>query len=641
MNELTSNPENNFLSREKPFELQRAERLWRFVAVTAAVWLVFSVYYLCNGLGGPALLSAACSIANFVLLACKRILKKSPFIVCHYFLLLCMIGIVSFCFTNGCAHRETIYFLPIGIFLASQLVGIRAALGYTIAVCLVISFIYLVGNPDQQPIVVDNNDSLNNALFFAICIFFICHQAESLFRQRTLRLKQLTEDLHLQNQQNHRLAITDALTGLSNRHGLSQIYDEHLGTAVSTGEELAMLVADFNGFKEVNDTHGHATGDELLKQIARRLEFDLGPGVFVGRLGGDEFCILAPKIGDSKAAMEFAGKVQETLSKPYDLNNEMITVGVSIGISLCPSQSKSSSELLSFADAAMYKAKFGSEKCVLFDPQMMDEIRSARELEEKLAAAVEKEEFYLVYQPQISFESGTAFGAEALIRWRHEGEDVLPWKFISALESSGLIIPVGRWVVEEACRQLAIWQKKGYEFAVSVNVSAAQFANASFVDEICQSIQRHGVNPALLDFEITESQLIEDFGGVIERLNAIKAIGCSISIDDFGTGYSSLAYLKKFPIDRLKIDREFVKDYPAADDGIVASSVVALAKALNLRVLAEGVETPEQYQFLRDCGCEEFQGFICSKPVAPEICEELFLEYNSLQQVKSLTSSLL
>ena len=641
MNELTYIHDNNLLAHEKPFELQRVERLWRFVAVVSAVWTFFAVYYFWNGLSGPALVSVACSVSSFVILAFKRILKKSPFLACHFFLLLCMTGISSISLTNGFTHREAIYFLPIGIFLASQLVGVRAALVWTVVVCLVITCSYLIGNPGQQPYVVDSYDSQINALFLAISIFFICHQAESLFHQRTLRLKQLTEDLHRQNKQNHRLAITDALTGLSNRYGLAQIYDEHLGIAVSSGEELAMLVADFNGFKEINDTHGHAAGDELLRQIALRLTCELGSGVSVGRLGGDEFCILAPKIGDANAALEFSKQVQEILCQPYDLSNESITVGVSIGISLCPSQSTSSSELLSFADAAMYKAKFGSEKCVLFDPQMMDDIRSARELEEKLAAAVEKNEFYLVYQPQVSFESGTAFGAEALIRWRHQGEDVLPWKFISALESSGLIIPVGRWVIEEACRQLAIWQKKGYRFAVSINVSAAQFTNASFVDEIRQSIQRHGVSPDLLDFEITESQLIEDFDGVIERLNAIKAIGCSISIDDFGTGYSSLAYLKKFPIDRLKIDREFVKDYPVADDGIVASSVVALAKALGLRVLAEGIETPQQYQFLRDCGCEEFQGYICSKPVDPETCEELFLEYNSLRQVEILTTSLI
>jgi EAL domain-containing protein (putative c-di-GMP-specific phosphodiesterase class I) len=216
---------------------------------------------------------------------------------------------------------------------------------------------------------------------------------------------------------------------------------------------------------------------------------------------------------------------------------------------------------------------------------------------------------------------------------------MLPHKFIPVLESSGMIVEVGRWVVEESCRQLGEWERKGYRYAISLNVSPKQFSDESFVTEVRNSIKRHGVSPELLDFEITESLLVEDVQEAIDRLEAIKALGCSISIDDFGTGYSSLAYLKQFPIDRLKIDREFVKDYPENDDGIVASSIVALAKTLKMRVLAEGIETPEQYQFLRDCGCEEYQGYICSKPVDPEACEELLVTYNTEKKIELLLSS--
>lgn len=624
---------------EEPFELLRAEQVWRYVTVVCLTWSGFAAFNWFLNFKVMLLICTSQALACLALLLFKPVLKRSPFLVCHTLLMLCLIGITATTCCGRLVHRETIFFLPLGIFLASQMVGVRKALLWTAAICVAIIIRY-TNVWDQPTFHLDDFISLTNALMQAFAIFFICYQAENLFRKRTLRLKQLTRDLKLQNNRIHYLAKTDSLTGLANRYGLSQYFTEQLDIAVNSGKELAMLLVDFDKFKEINDTVGHRVGDQLLQQVARRLENELGNEAFVARLGGDEFCILVPGVAGQDEALQWAAKVHEQICKSYNVEGEDLSLGASIGVSLCPSQAQSSVELLTFSDTAMYKAKFGDLDFLLYDRSMTDELREFREIRDKLTGSLERNEFHLVYQPQICFETGKAFGAEALIRWRYDGgENILPYRFIPVLESSGMIVEVGRWVVEESCRQLGIWERKGHRFAVSLNVSAKQFSNENFVSEVRESIERHNVSPELLDFEITESLLVEDVEEAIERLEALKALGCSISIDDFGTGYSSLAYLKQFPIDRLKIDREFVKDYPESDDGIVASSIVALAKTLKMRVLAEGIETPDQYQFLRDSGCEEYQGYICSKPVGPDQCEDLLINYNTQERIQEMLTA--
>lgn len=638
MTRLLATIEKQASQDQGSFELLRAAQVWRYICVVALTWLAFAALNLYLGFQTMVAVCTVQSIACVVLLLCKPILKPSPFLVCHVFMSLCLVGITATTFGGQLVHRETIFFLPLGIFLASQMIGVRKSLIWAVVICVAILVRYMLFW-DHATFRLDDGISMLNALMCSFAIYFICFQAENLFRKRTLKLKQLTRDLKLQNNRIHYLAKTDSLTGLANRYGLSQFFADHIEGAGESGKELAMLLIDFDKFKEINDTVGHRIGDQLLQQVARRLESKLGNDAFVARLGGDEFCILVPEVAGPDEALAWAAKVHGHICKSYQVEDEDLSLGASIGVSLCPSQAQSSVELLTFADTAMYKAKFGDLDYLLYETSMTDELREFRELRDKLAGSLERNEFHLVYQPQICFETGTAFGAEALIRWRHNGEQVLPYKFIPVLESSGMIVEVGRWVVEESCRQLGKWERKGYRYAVSLNVSPKQFSNENFVQEVRDSIQRHNVSPELLDFEITEGLLVEDVEEAIDRLNALKELGCSISIDDFGTGYSSLAYLKQFPIDRLKIDRAFVKDYPETDDGMVASSIVALAKTLKMRVLAEGIETPEQYQFLCDSGCEEYQGYICSRPVGPEECEELFLNYSTNEKIRELAAA--
>ena len=625
MSELSNEIEFDAAYGEKPFELLRAAQIWRYIAVVAFTWSFMALFNWYLGFSGMVTICSAQALACLALLLCKPILNRSPFLVSHVFLLLCLIGLTATTYGARNVHRETIFFMPLGIFVASQLVGVGRGMVWA---CIISTTILLRYVLSSETMLLDDFISLTNVLVLATAVFFICYHAEKLFSKRTLRLKRLTKDLKLQNNRIRYLAKTDSLTGLANRYGLNQFFADQLEGS-EAGTELAMFLIDFDKFKEINDTSGHRVGDLLLQQVARRLEKELGNAALVARLGGDEFCILVPGVADHCEALGWAAKIHSEICKPYTVSDESLALGASIGISLYPSQAKTSVELLTYSDTAMYKAKFGELDYLMYDSSMTDELREFRELRDKLTGSLERDEFYLVYQPQICFESGEAFGAEALIRWRHGGEEIPPYRFIPVLESSGLIIDVGRWVVEEACRQLGIWQQKGYRYAVSVNVSPKQFSDDNFVNKVCESIEKHGVDPELLDFEITESLLVEDIEEAIERLDALKSLGCSISIDDFGTGYSSLAYLKQFPIDRLKIDREFVKDFPDNDDGIVASSIVALAQSLGMRVLAEGIETPEQFQFLLESGCEEFQGYICSPPVAPEQCERLFNEFNT------------
>ncbi len=277
----------------------------------------------------------------------------------------------------------------------------------------------------------------------------------------------------------------------------------------------------------------------------------------------------------------------------------------------------------------MFYAKENRLGHACYDADMTDRLVEHRAMQERLSVAFERREFFLVYQPQVNLDTREVIGVEALLRWRHAGEVIPPFRFIQLLEQSREILPVGKWIVHEACRQLAEWTAAGYDLEISINVSALQFNDADFCQDVAASIDEFGVDPFKLDFEITEGLLIEDVEQAVDKLNQIKAMGISVSIDDFGTGYSSLAYLRQFPIDRLKIDRAFIKDIPEADDGVIASSIIVLAKALGLKVLAEGVETADHIAFLKDHDCDEYQGFYLSPPVPADQVVEHFSQPGS------------
>ena len=341
-------------------------------------------------------------------------------------------------------------------------------------------------------------------------------------------------------------------------------------------------------------------------------------------MGGDEFTVILHRPESTDYVVDMSHRIVEAIREPMHFENSKLQVGASIGASIYPNDSRSSEELFTFADTAMYNAKFSSKDVSLYRSAMTEDLVQRKQVESKLSEAMSRDEFSLVYQPQFETRTRKVVGFEALIRWNQNGNVVSPAEFIPVLESSGRIIETGQWILDQACRQLKEWESTGISTRVAINISPVQFRDPNFYSRIVETLERHDVAPECIDLEITEGAIISDVTHTVETLTKLKAFGCMISIDDFGTGYSSLAYLKNFPIDQLKIDRAFVSDIPHRDDGTIASSIVVLGLSLGMEVLAEGVESKEQLDFLLSHDCEYFQGFYGGKPLPPTECVMLF-----------------
>ncbi len=439
---------------------------------------------------------------------------------------------------------------------------------------------------------------------------------DTALKKATSRLAQKAKDLR-------KLASFDPLTGLANRFAFRRHLHRAVKNSVETRKPMALLVLDMDGFKEINDMLGHAVGDLVLKRTARRIRKVVGKENVVARLGGDEFTVILRSIESEQQVVDIGKKIVAEILRPMFFENNEMHVGASVGASLCPLNTERSDELFTFADTAMYAAKFGDKDVVLYDAKMTEELIKRKRVESKLCSALERDEFHLVYQPQIDIDSGRINGFEALVRWRQNGQIVSPADFIPLLESTGRIIEVGNWIIGRACEQAAQWARQGHEFSMAINISPMQFREDGFVGTVKDAILSNDLRPEFIDIEITETMLISDVGETSEKLRRLQEFGTKISVDDFGTGYSSLAYLKNFPIDRLKIDRTFIQDIPSHDDGVIATSIIVLGQSLDLEVLAEGVETQEQFDFLKQNLCNSFQGHLFSPPVEADQCEQM------------------
>jgi diguanylate cyclase (GGDEF)-like protein/PAS domain S-box-containing protein len=422
----------------------------------------------------------------------------------------------------------------------------------------------------------------------------------------------------------HRLAFYDALTGLPNRPML----EDHLRLALSAARRqqktVALMFLDIDHFKQINDSMGHAAGDLLLKETAQRILSCVREGDTVSRMGGDEFVILLPDCGElsqaiSPGAISVAEKIQKTLAQPVQLAGHEVSVTVSIGIALYPSDALNGSDLVKHADIAMYHAKSqGRDNFQFYTVQMNEALMERLSLERAMKKAIEENQFRLYYQPRIDVKSGRIVGLEALIRWQHqELGSISPARFIPLAEETGHILPIGEWVLRTACQQCQEWIGSGLwkgMGTMAVNVSPRQFQQAGFVDVVHDALAESGLTPERLEIEVTEGTLIH--GSAPEAtLISLRELGVQVAIDDFGTGYSSLSYLKRFPLDVLKIDQSFIRDLSDnPNDAAITLAIISMAKNLQLRVVAEGVETPEQYAFLKSNGCDECQGYLFSKP---------------------------
>ena len=426
------------------------------------------------------------------------------------------------------------------------------------------------------------------------------------------------------DERNHQLAYYDPLTTLPNR----RFFMDKLSKAVVAGKQRArksaLLFLDLDYFKTLNDTQGHQIGDMLLQQVAQRLKSAVRESDTVARIGGDEFVVLLENLDEDIAvALEQAqivgDKVLNVLNQPYILIGHEYISTLSIGVALLDGPMQTEEDLLKQADIAMYQAKKSGRNTVrFFDPVMQETINSRVTLENDLRKALIEKQFELHYQVQVD-SAGHPVGAEALIRWKHPIRGMIsPFHFIPLAEETGLILPIGAWVLDTACAQLAIWQKSPVtkHIGLAVNVSAKQFNQVNFVEQVREAIERHHINPSMLKIELTESMLVDNINDIITKMNELNAMKIRFSLDDFGTGYSSLQYLKKLPLSQLKIDQSFIRDMASDNsDRTIILTIIAMARALNLEIIAEGVETDAQLAFLRNYGCHHYQGYYFSKPL--------------------------
>lgn len=445
----------------------------------------------------------------------------------------------------------------------------------------------------------------------------------------------VTEQIQAQEKIKHQ-AYFDALTDIPNRILLKDRVEQALAHYRRHGNLIAIMFLDLDHFKSVNDSLGHYVGDLLLVETATRLSHICREGDTVARLGGDEFVILLNELGTDPLAAAaraetVAEKIHEVFSTPFEVgHSEPISTSSSIGIVLVSSNEQSADDLLKFADTAMYQAKKEGRNTTRFYQEEMDQwIKKRLFLENALRNAIKNNELELYYQPVIEMKTKQIVGAEALLRWNHpELGIVMPDDMIEIAEESGLIVSIGEWVLREACTQFVRWRSENLSQShidrIAVNVSAVQFRQSDFVDKVIRIVAETGLVPSMLELELTESTIIDKIDTVIDKMNRLRNAGIGISMDDFGTGYSSLAYLKRLPFTTLKIDRSFVRDIMSdADDAALVETILSMASIFKFDVIAEGVETIEQFKFLESHGCQYFQGYLCSKPVQVFQFEEL------------------
>ncbi|MBN2606548.1 MAG: EAL domain-containing protein [Thiotrichales bacterium] len=418
----------------------------------------------------------------------------------------------------------------------------------------------------------------------------------------------------------YKLARKDSLTGLANRNALHERLEKIIEESKTKERQFAFLFLDLDLFKSVNDSLGHHIGDELLKQVGKLLKRTVHRNEFVARVGGDEFILLLHRYSNVSEIIATIETIQRELSEPFHIHNHPISISSSVGVAFYPQDGQDFVGLMQCSDIAMYEAKKnGRSQYFFYTEQLNQQVQKTIKLEKEMQLALDNDEYQLFYQPKVDLISKEIIGAEALIRWvKPDGTLVPPSEFISLAEENGFIMDLGKWILEEALNQLHEWQQKGIQIRMSINVAARQFLSGDFEADFKALLVKIPVDPKFIDLEITEYLFFEQNKSNSHILQSMRDLGVTISLDDFGTGFSSLSYLKKFPIDFLKIDKSFVDDYDTEQGAVFLETIVKMAKSLRMGVVAEGVETETQVKYLEAIGCDTFQGYICSRPLPVE-----------------------
>jgi diguanylate cyclase (GGDEF)-like protein len=423
----------------------------------------------------------------------------------------------------------------------------------------------------------------------------------------------------------YHMARTDSLSGLANRNSLDEFLDRNIPIAKRAKEEFAYLFIDIDHFKEVNDSLGHNVGDELLKTISDKIKNIIRPTDFIARVGGDEFVIIIRDYKNYSELISIISRVHKYISTPWLVHNNPISINCSTGIAIYPKDGKTSIQLMKNADIAMYEAKkLGRNQYHFFTEKLNKKVQDIISLTKDMTEALKDNEYELYYQPKVSIKNSKICGVEALIRWNSKNGLVPPNKFIPLAEENNFILQLGDWIIDEALNQYILWKKNGIDLVMSINISAKQISQKNFAKELIKKIDYYEINYSKIDLEITEYMFLENKEFTNENLEKLLEKNISISLDDFGTGYSSLSYLKKFPINNLKIDKTFVDDYSTKEGSIFLETIVKMAQALNMRVIAEGIEEEAQLEYLKKISCDQYQGYYFSKPLKAKDLEELY-----------------
>lgn len=457
---------------------------------------------------------------------------------------------------------------------------------------------------------------------------------EAAYEEVTVSQNQLStkyEELKRNEEKNHKLAYTDYLTELPNRIAFTDELDKELAK-MENDRTIAIMYIDLDNFKNINDSLGHSYGDELIIDVSHRLKEAIDGNDLLSRFGGDEFIILTKDLADDVTEYESKIKrIQKVFSYPFVLAMKEFFITISIGVSVAPKDGNTTQSLIKNVDAAMYVAKgMGKNTYCYYDESINKRLLEKIELQSEIRKSNENHEFEVYYQAQIDLNSDKIVGFEALVRWNHPERGLIaPMDFVPIAEETGLIVPIGKWVLAEACRQLKEWEDKGFhDINIAVNLSARQFRDSDLVQMVYDIIEETKINPELLELEITESIALDDIEYSVETIKALKKVGVQFSLDDFGTGYSSMNYLKKLPVKNLKIDKSFLDTImDDTSDQKIVSTIIKLAQILNLEVIAEGVEYDDQASFLKDVNCNKAQGYLYSKPIPSREAGEFLLNY--------------